>query len=75
MASLLAYKSLITGLNKLRVNAAAMQADLNDNWAILAEAVQTIMRKNDIANPYEKLKLLPEASILLQSSTKNLCKI
>ena len=69
--SLLAYKSLITGLNKLQVNAEAMQADLNENWAVLAEAVQTIMRKNDIANPYEKLKTLTRGKNLTAIEYQN----
>lgn len=54
--SLLAYKSIILGLNKLNVVRSNLNEDLANNWEILAEAVQTIMRCHKISNPYEKLK-------------------
>ncbi|MEY4593228.1 MAG: hypothetical protein RIR18_2123 [Pseudomonadota bacterium] len=56
--ALLAYDSLLKGLNKLEVNAQAMMDDLNANWELLAEPIQTVMRRYGIANPYEKLKEL-----------------
>ena len=56
--SLLAYKSLQKGISKLKVNQNNIQVDLNNNWEVLAEAIQTVMRKNGIKKPYEKLKEL-----------------
>lgn len=54
--SLLAYQSTCKGLNKLEPNRAIIEADLDNHWEILAEALQTIMRKFNIEQPYEKLK-------------------
>ncbi|MDR2382313.1 MAG: adenylosuccinate lyase [Prevotellaceae bacterium] len=56
--SLLAFKSLIKGLEKLQLNAGAIQRDLENNWAVVAEAIQTILRREGYKNPYEELKKL-----------------
>jgi adenylosuccinate lyase len=56
--SLLAYESCLRGLGKLEVNPAALAADLDASWDVLAEPVQTVMRRYGIANPYEQLKEL-----------------
>ena len=56
--SLLAYKSLIKGLNKLLLNEDAIDKDLEKNWAVVAEAIQTILRREGFPKPYEKLKEL-----------------
>jgi len=56
--ALLAYDSCLRGLNKLEVNAARLEQDLDANWEVLAEPVQTVMRRYGIANPYEQLKEL-----------------
>jgi len=56
--SLLGYDSLLRGLNKLEVNADGLCTDLDANWELLAEPIQTVMRRYGIANPYEKLKEL-----------------
>jgi len=56
--TLLAYDSCLRGLNKLEVNPARLEADLDANWEVLAEPVQTVMRRYGIANPYEQLKEL-----------------
>jgi adenylosuccinate lyase len=56
--TLLAYEALLRGLGKLEANPAALHADLDANWEVLAEAVQTVMRRYGVANPYEKLKEL-----------------
>lgn len=53
-----AFKSLMRGLNKLQLNEAAIHQDLEDNWAVVAEAIQTILRKEGYPNPYETLKAL-----------------
>lgn len=56
--SLIAYQSLGRGLGKLQVNQVRINEDLDNAWEVLAEPIQTIMRKRGIANPYEKLKEL-----------------
>lgn len=56
--ALLGYDSLLKGLGKLELNADLMKADLDANWELLAEPIQTVMRRFGIANPYEKLKEL-----------------
>ena len=55
---LIALDSLKRGIGKLEVNAAAMSADLDNNWEVLAEPIQTVMRRYGIEQPYEKLKAL-----------------
>lgn len=56
--TLIAYKSIRKGLGKLLVNEAAMHADLEANWAVVAEAIQTILRREGYEKPYEALKAL-----------------
>jgi adenylosuccinate lyase len=56
--ALLAYDSCLRGLNKLEVNPQRLAADLDANWEVLAEPVQTVMRRYGIENPYEQLKEL-----------------
>jgi len=56
--SLLAYESCLRGLSKLEANPVALAADLDANWEVLAEPIQTVMRRYGIANPYEQLKAL-----------------
>jgi adenylosuccinate lyase len=56
--SLIAWQSTLRGLAKLDIDAERMQQDLDENWAVLAEAIQTVMRRYAIPNPYEKLKEL-----------------
>jgi len=56
--AVLAYDSCTKGIGKLDVDAARMLADLQDNWEVLAEAIQTVMRRYGIEQPYEKLKEL-----------------
>lgn len=56
--SLLAYQAILKGINKLEINHLQINRDLNDNWEVLAEAIQTVMRCYGIENPYEKLKSL-----------------
>lgn len=52
----IAIKSCIAGLNKLLLNEVAFHADLEDNWAVVAEAIQTILRREGFEKPYEALK-------------------
>jgi adenylosuccinate lyase len=56
--TLLAYDSCLRGLNKLEVNPARLAEDLDATWEVLAEPVQTVMRRYGIENPYEQLKEL-----------------
>jgi adenylosuccinate lyase len=56
--SLLAYESCLRGLSKLEANPAALAADLEGNWEVLAEPIQTVMRRYGVPNPYEQLKEL-----------------
>ncbi|MDE2389425.1 MAG: adenylosuccinate lyase, partial [Betaproteobacteria bacterium] len=56
--TLLAYDSCLKGLNKLDVNMAQLAADLDNAWEVLAEPIQTVMRRYGVANPYEQLKAL-----------------
>jgi adenylosuccinate lyase len=56
--SLLAYQATLKGLSKLEVDAGQMEADLERSWEILAEPIQTVMRRYGIPEPYEKLKEL-----------------
>jgi adenylosuccinate lyase len=53
--SALAYNSILKGLNKLIVNADKIKSDLEDNWVVVAEAIQTILRREGCQNPYEML--------------------
>lgn len=54
----IALRSLNVGINKLELNRDAINEDLSDNWAVVAEAIQTILRKEQYLNPYEALKEL-----------------
>jgi len=56
--TLLGYDSCLRGLNKLEVNTARLDEDLNNSWEVLAEPIQTVMRRYGIENPYEQLKEL-----------------
>jgi len=56
--SLLAFDSCMKGVARLEANPERLQQDLEDSWEVLAEAVQTVMRRYGIEQPYEKLKQL-----------------
>ncbi|WP_417548138.1 adenylosuccinate lyase [Marinobacter segnicrescens] len=56
--SLIAYEATLKGLGKLEVNPARLAADLDNAWEVLAEPIQTVMRRYNIEKPYEKLKEL-----------------
>ena len=56
--SIIAFKSTLKGLNKLILNKEKLNSDLEDNWAVIAEAIQTILRRDNYPNPYEALKNL-----------------
>jgi adenylosuccinate lyase len=54
--AVLAYQSLLAGLNKLEINEAAIADDLDSSWEVLAEPIQTVMRRFGLPQPYEQLK-------------------
>lgn len=56
--SLIAYQASLKGISKLQVNEASLRAELDNNWELLAEPIQTVMRRFGIEKPYEKLKEL-----------------
>mgnify|MGYP001343924888 FL=1 len=70
--SLLSYKSTLKGLGKLEINPTALAEDLNRSWEILAEPIQTIMRRHGVEEPYEKLKELTRGQSLKQESIEQM---
>jgi len=66
--TLIAFQSCQRGIGKLEVNATALTADLAQNWAVLAEPIQTVMRRYAIDNPYEKLKALTRGKTISQQT-------
>lgn len=67
--TLIAIKSTIRGLNKLLLNAGALNAHLEANWAVVAEAIQTILRREGYPNPYEALKDLTRTNTHVNAQT------
>ena len=67
--SLIALKATEKGLNKLVLNQAAIDTDLQANWAVLAEAIQTILRREGYPNPYEALKELTRTNKAIDATT------
>jgi adenylosuccinate lyase len=67
--TLIAIKSTIKGLNKLLLNEAAINADLEANWPVVAEAIQTILRREGYPNPYEALKELTRTNTQVNAET------
>ncbi|WP_019676577.1 adenylosuccinate lyase [Arsukibacterium perlucidum] len=65
--TLIAYQATLKGISKLEVNAPALLAELDANWELLAEPVQTVMRKYGIEKPYEKLKELTRGKRINQA--------
>ncbi len=63
--TLIGLQSTLKGLKKLVVNTTKIEADLNDNWAVVAEAIQTILRKEGYPNPYEALKELTRTNVTI----------
>jgi len=69
--SLIAYKSTIHGIGRLDANMDAMAQDLDNNWEVLAEPIQTVMRRYGVKNPYEKLKELTHGKKINQQTVYN----
>ncbi|KAI7737344.1 hypothetical protein M8C21_028807 [Ambrosia artemisiifolia] len=66
--SLLAYKNALVGIGKLQVNEAALNKDLDNSWEVLAEPIQTVMRRYGVEEPYEKLKELTRGRAVTKES-------
>jgi adenylosuccinate lyase len=66
--ALLGADSLLRGLGKLEVNEARLAADLDDAWEVLAEPIQTVMRRYSLPNPYERLKELTRGKSITRES-------
>ena len=68
--SLIAYSSTLRGISKLQINEAALASDLDNTWEILAEPIQTVMRRYGIEKPYEKLKELTRGQTINAAALK-----
>ncbi len=64
--SFIAYQAIAKGNDKLRLNKAALSSDLNANWEVLSEAIQTVMRRNQMPEAYEQLKKLTRGQGITQ---------
>ena len=69
--ALIGFDSLLRGLGKLSVNPERLAADLDASWEVLAEAVQTVMRRHGLPNPYEQLKALTRGQGINEASMRN----
>ncbi|GAB3502887.1 adenylosuccinate lyase [Spirosoma knui] len=67
--SVIALKSLLKGLDKLELNQAALDADLEENWAVVAEGIQTVLRREGYPQPYEALKALTRTNEKITANT------
>ena len=63
--SMISYKAILKGLDKLTVNQNVIVAELNNNWIIISEAIQTILRREGVEKPYEKLKELTRHNTII----------
>ncbi|KDP44832.1 hypothetical protein JCGZ_01332 [Jatropha curcas] len=68
--SLLAYRSALQGIGKLQVNESRLSEDLNHSWEVLAEPIQTVMRRYGVPEPYEKLKELTRGRAVTKESIR-----
>ncbi|MGP1958575.1 MAG: adenylosuccinate lyase [Arsenophonus sp. NC-CH8-MAG3] len=68
--ALVAYQSTLNGLSKLEVNEQNLQTELDANWEVLSEAIQTVMRRYGIEKPYEKLKTLTRGNCATEKDIK-----
>jgi len=68
--SLLAFDSALKGLGKLEINRARLAADLDSAWEVLAEPIQTVMRRHGLEQPYEQLKALTRGQGMTEGSMR-----
>ena len=71
---MIAYSSTLRGISKLQINEAALAADLDNTWEVLAEPIQTVMRRYGIEQPYEKLKELTRGQSITPETLKEFVK-
>ncbi|KTC85411.1 MULTISPECIES: adenylosuccinate lyase [Legionella] len=72
--TLIAYQSIAKGNDKLQINKHILKDDLNNNWEVLAEAIQTVMRRYEVPNAYEQLKTLTRGQGIDANSMKKFIK-
>jgi adenylosuccinate lyase len=68
--ALLGHDSLLRGLGKLEVNREALEGDLDSAWEVLAEPIQTVMRRYQLPNPYERLKELTRGKTITREAIR-----
>ena len=66
---LVAFKSIVNGIEKLKINEEKIYSDLENNWSVVAEAIQTILRRENFSNPYELLKGLTRSNNHITKNT------
>tara|TARA_B100000900_G_scaffold415698_2_gene446701 strand:- start:2265 stop:3608 length:1344 start_codon:yes stop_codon:yes gene_type:complete len=66
---LVAFKSIVSGIEKLKINEKKIYSDLENNWSVVAEAIQTILRRENFSNPYEVLKGLTRSNNHITKNT------
>ncbi len=69
--SLIAYQATLKGLSKLQINPEKLAADLDNAWEIMAEPIQTVMRRYKVEQPYEKLKALTRGNVMNKETIQN----
>ena len=69
--TMIAYASLDKGISKLQLNEEKLAADLDASWEVLAEPIQTVMRRYGIEEPYEKLKALTRGNVMDQATIQS----
>ena len=72
--AVLAYQSLLIGLNKLELNAPALAEDLDNAWEVLAEPIQTVMRRYGVEGAYEKLKEVTRGQVVTREALQGLIR-
>jgi adenylosuccinate lyase len=66
---LIAFKSVVKGIGKININDKKINSDLDENWSVVAEAIQTILRREKFPNPYEALKALTRTNTSITKKT------
>ena len=73
--SYIALKNILKGLSRITVNKPKMKTELNEHWEVLAEAIQTVLRKTGSDNAYEQLKNMTQGTEITQSSITDFVKL
>ena len=73
--SYIALKNILKGLSRITVNKPKMKTELNEHWEVLAEAIQTVLRKTGSGNAYEQLKNMTQGTEITQSSITDFVKL